>query len=149
MHLVKLRLKCDGTRLKCDGTRLKYDGTRLKCDGTRLKCDGTRAETSFRLSGETDESIWIGGGSQFSRLMAAELCVSAFVMLDTPRSEVLWRVLATHSIRQFPLHFSSRASPCAITFQTQSTLENKWSFIAMRDALQEANYNRTCNVRIT
>jgi len=23
----------------------------------RLKCDGTRAETRFRLSGETDESI--------------------------------------------------------------------------------------------
>jgi hypothetical protein len=26
-------------------------------------------------------------------------------------------VLDTHSIRQFPLHFLSRASPCAITFQ--------------------------------
>jgi hypothetical protein len=31
------------------------------------------------------------------------------------------RVLATHSIRQFPLHFPSRASPCAITFQLDST----------------------------
>jgi len=30
------------------------------------------------------------------------------------------RVLATHSIRQFPLHFPSRASLCAITFQLQS-----------------------------
>jgi hypothetical protein len=30
-------------------------------------------------------------------------------------------VLATHSIRQFPLHFPSRTSPCAITFQTHST----------------------------
>ena len=28
-------------------------------------------------------------------------------MLDTPRSEVVWRILATHSIRQFPLHFPS------------------------------------------
>jgi len=27
-----------------------------------LKCDDTRAETRFRLSGETDESIEIGGG---------------------------------------------------------------------------------------
>ena len=26
-------------------------------------------------------------------------------MLDTPCSEVVWRVLATHSVRQFPLHF--------------------------------------------
>jgi len=31
------------------------------------------------------------------------------------------RVLATHSIRQFPLHFPSRASPCAIRFQTHTT----------------------------
>ena len=56
-------------------------------------------------------------GRQFSRLLAAEVCVSAVVMLDTPRSEVMWRVLTTHSIRQFPLHFLSRASPCAITFR--------------------------------
>ena len=60
-------------------------------------------------------------GPQFSRLPAAEVCALAVVMLDTPRSEVVWRVLATHSIRQFPLHFPSRASPCAITFQLEST----------------------------
>ena len=46
---------------------------------------------------------------------------SAVVMLHTPCSEVVWRVLATHSIRQFPLHFPSRASPRAITFQLDST----------------------------
>jgi len=44
-------------------------------------------------------------GRQFSRLLAAELCASAIVMLDTPCSEVVWRVLTTHSIREFPLHF--------------------------------------------
>jgi len=55
-------------------------------------------------------------GRQFSRLLAAKVCASAVVMLDTPCSEV-----ATHSIRQFPLHFPSRASPCAITFQLDST----------------------------
>ena len=43
-------------------------------------------------------------------------------MLDTPCSEVVWRVLATHSIRQFSLHFPSRASPCAITFKLDSTM---------------------------
>jgi len=32
---------------------------------------------------------------QFSRLLATEVCASAVVMLDTPRSEVVWRVLAT------------------------------------------------------
>ena len=59
-------------------------------------------------------------GRQFSRLLTAEMCASAVVMLDTPYSEVVWRVLATHSIRQFPLHFPSRASPCAIAFQLES-----------------------------
>jgi len=44
-------------------------------------------------------------------------------MLDIPCSEVAWRVLATHSIRQVPLHFPSRASPCAITFQLGSNTE--------------------------
>jgi hypothetical protein len=58
---------------------------------------------------------------QFSRLLTAEVCVSAVVMLDTPCSDVVWRVLATHSIRQFPLHFPSRAAPCAITFQLDCT----------------------------
>jgi hypothetical protein len=60
-------------------------------------------------------------GRQFSRLLAAEVYASAVVMLDTPRSEVVWRVLATHSIRQFPLHFLSLASPCAITFHLDSS----------------------------
>jgi hypothetical protein len=60
-------------------------------------------------------------GRQFSRLLAAEVCASAEVMLDTPCSVVVWRVLATHSIRQFPLYLPSRASPCAITFQLDST----------------------------
>jgi len=64
-------------------------------------------------------------GRQFSRLLAAKFCASAVVMLDTPCSEVVWRVLATHSIRQFPLHFPSPASPCAITFQMDSTLFHK------------------------
>jgi len=59
-------------------------------------------------------------GRQFSRLLAAEVCASAVLMLDTPCSEVMWRVLVTHSIRQFPLHFPSRASPRVITFQLDS-----------------------------
>jgi len=86
----------------------------------RLKCDGTRAETRFRLSAKRTSPFKSSGGPQFSRLLAAELCASAVVMLDTPCSEVVGRVLATHCIRQFPLHFSSRVSPCAITFQLVS-----------------------------
>jgi len=60
-------------------------------------------------------------GRQFSRLLTAERCASTLVMPGTPSSEVVWRVLATHSIRQFSLHFPFRASPCAITFQRDST----------------------------
>jgi len=44
-------------------------------------------------------------GPLFSRLLAAVVCVSAVVMPDTSCSEEVWRVLATHSIRQFPIHF--------------------------------------------
>ena len=73
------------------------------------------------------------GGRQFSRLLAAEVCASAVVMLDTPCSEVVWRVLATHAIRQFPLYFPSRTSPCAITFQLQSIQNpSKWAVACLR-----------------
>ena len=51
-------------------------------------------------------------GRQFSRLLAAEVCESAVVMLDTPCSEVVWRVLATHYIRQFSLHFPPCVTVC-------------------------------------
>jgi len=80
------------------------------------------------LAQKPDFVIWRNGrvhlnqrGRQFSRLLAAEVCASAVVMLDTPSSEVVWRVLATHCISQFPLPFPSHASPCAITFQLDST----------------------------
>ena len=87
----------------------------------RLKCDGTRTETRFRLSAKWTSLFKSMGGRQFSRLLTADVCASAVVMLDTPCSQVVLRVLATHSIRQFPLHFPSRASPCAITFQLDCT----------------------------
>ena len=86
-----------------------------------LKCDGTHAETRFRLSAKRMSPFKSAGGRQFSRLLADELCESAVVMLDIPCTKVVWRVLATHSIRQFPLHFPSLMSPCAITFQLEST----------------------------
>jgi len=85
-----------------------------------LKCDGTRAETRFRLSAKRTVHL-NRRGRQFSRLLAAEVCASAVVMLYKPCSKVVWRVQATHCIRQFPLHSPSRASPCAITFQLDST----------------------------
>ena len=67
-------------------------------------------------------------GRQFSRLLAAEVRASEVVMLDTSCSVVVWRVLGAHSIRQFSLHFPSRASTCAITFQLDSKTQpfGKW-----------------------
>jgi len=71
-------------------------------------------------------------GRQFSRLLAAEVWKSAVVMLDTQCSEVVWRSLATHSIRQFPLHFPSRASVyhhiSTGLYHTFSTLSHKHDF---------------------
>ena len=64
----------------------------------------------------------------FSPLLAAEVCTSGVVMLDTPCFEVVWRVLATHSICQFPIHFPTRASPCVITFHLPPDLEAAWAW---------------------
>ena len=85
----------------------------------------------FRRNGPVHLNRPGGGGHQFSRLPSAEVCASAVVMLDTPCSEVVWRVLATHCIRQVLLHFPSRASPCAITFQVDSSNLScsKYSFL--------------------
>ena len=79
-----------------------------------------KPEFFFPRNGRVHSNRW---GRQFSRLLAAEVCASALVMLDIPRSEVAWEYLATHSIRQFPLHFPSRASPCATRFRTSSNNE--------------------------
>jgi hypothetical protein len=55
----------------------------------RLKRDGTRAETRFRLSAKRKSQFKSAGGVSSSRLLAAEVCASAVVMLDTPISEVV------------------------------------------------------------
>jgi len=87
----------------------------------RLKCDGTRAETRFRLSAKLTStfksaaaSVQSTTGSRGVRISGSNVGCTMF------RASV--RVLATHSIRQFPPHFPSRASPCAVTFQLHSPL---------------------------
>jgi hypothetical protein len=86
----------------------------------RLKCDGRRAETRFRLSAKRTSPFKSAGasvqsttGSRGVRISGSNYGYTIF------RGSV--RVLATHSIRQFPLHFPSRESQCAITFQLEST----------------------------
>jgi len=85
----------------------------------RLKSECTRAETRFRLPPKRTSPCKSAGasfqsttGSRSVRISGSNAGYTAF------RGSV--RVLATHSIRQFPLHFPSRASPCAIRFQTHS-----------------------------
>ena len=53
-----------------------------------LKCDGTRAVPDFVFRRKVRVHL-NQRGRQFSRLLAAELCASAVVMLDTPCSEVV------------------------------------------------------------
>ena len=86
----------------------------------RAEPDGTRAETTFRLSPKrtspfksVGESVQSTAGSRGVRISGSN---GGYTTL---RGGV--RVLATHSIRQFPLHFPSRASQCATTFRTQYT----------------------------
>ena len=88
-----------------------------ECEVWNVTAHAQKPEFFFRRN-ERVHLNW--RGRQFRRLLAAEMCASAVVMLDTPRSEVVWRVLATHCILKFPLHFPSRASPCTITFQLDS-----------------------------
>ena len=86
----------------------------------RLKRDGTRAETRFRLSPKRRSPFKSAGGSVQSTSGSRGVGISVSNAGYTAfRGSV--RVLAIPSIRQFPLHFSSRASLCAVRFQTHST----------------------------
>ena len=86
----------------------------------RLKRDGTRAETRFRLSPKWTSPFKSAGASVQSTAGSRGVRTSVSnAGYTTFRGSV--RVLATLSIRQFPLHLPSRASPCAIRFQTHST----------------------------
>jgi hypothetical protein len=89
----------------------------------RLKCDGTRAETRFGLSAKRTSPFKLAGASVQSTTGSRGVRISGNNAGYTVfRGSV--RVLATHSIRQFPLHFPtfpSRASPCAIRFQLDSS----------------------------
>jgi len=114
---VRHHLLISGPWLQTQRTSYKVDGIEASWNVT---AHAQKPDFVFRRNGR----VYLNrpGGGQFSRLLAADVCAPAVVMLDTPCSEVVWRVLATHSIiRQFSLHFPSCASPCAITFQLDST----------------------------
>jgi len=67
------------------------------------------------------DSPFRSAGCQFSSLLAVEECGSADSDCIDHVLMYSARLLATHSIRIFPLHFPSRVSPCAIRFRTRYT----------------------------
>jgi hypothetical protein len=117
--------------LKRDNTSMNHSGIVVRRVGTaeghrkfscraRSKCDGTRAETRFRLSPKRTSPFKSAGASVQSTAGSRGVRISGS---NAGYTTILGnvRVLATHSIRQFPLHFPYRASPCAIRFQPDST----------------------------
>ena len=78
---------------------------------------------------------------QFSRLLAAEVCASVVVMLVTPCSEVVWRVLATHSIRQFSPHFPPVRHRVPSHFNLSLVLIVLWICVLPKPALWSYNHH--------
>jgi hypothetical protein len=77
----------------------------------RLKRDGTRAKPRFRFSAK-QTSPFKSAGESVQSTTGSRGVRTAVVMLDTQSSEVVWRVLATHFIRQFPLHSPRCVTVC-------------------------------------
>jgi len=109
---------------------------RMSCRRARLKRDGTRAETRFGLSAQRTSPFKLpGGGGQFSRLIAAEVCASAVVMvvmLDTPCSEVECKTTG------YPLHSHVSPSlplPCVTVCHQVSTELHYIRFLSPREML--------------
>ena len=94
-----------------------------KCSTGQLKCDGTRAETRFRLSVKRTSpfksagaSVQSNTGSRGVRIKGSNARYTMF------RGSVKGSGWLPTPFASFHLHFPSRASPCAITFQLESYL---------------------------
>jgi hypothetical protein len=104
----------------------------------RLKCDGTRAETGFRLSAKRMSPFKSAGASVQSTTGSRGVRISGS---NTLRSEVVWRVLAIHSIRQFPLHFPPvrRRVPSRLNW---IQLNNKVALYSQHQPCENLKYRR-------
>ena len=60
----------------------------------------------FPRNGRVHLNRW---GRQFSRLLAAEVCASAWVMLETPRSEAAWEYWLPTPFASFPFRVPPRS----------------------------------------
>jgi hypothetical protein len=98
--------------------------SRIWCKNSilRLKRDGTRAETRFGLSAKWSSPFKSAGASvqstKSSRGVRINVSNAGFTKF---RGSLEHRLSTGYPLHQFPLHFPSRASPCAITFQLDST----------------------------
>jgi hypothetical protein len=86
----------------------------------RSKPGGTCAETRFRLPPERTSPFKSAGASFQSTAGSRGVRIGGSNAGYTVFGGSV-RVLPTHSIRQFPLHFPYRASSCAVRFQLDST----------------------------
>ena len=115
--------------------------------GGQFICDATCTETTFRLLAKWTSPFKLAG-CQFSRLLAAKVCASVVVIMDTPCSEVVWRVLATHSIRQgispsLPL-------PCvAVCHHISTGLYNKIQYNKENSSFQQLYQKKIAAARQT
>ena len=86
----------------------------------QLKCDGTRADTRFRLSAKRTSPFKSSGASVQSTTGSRGVRISGsnagYIMFRGSVKSTGYPLLS-----HFPLHFPSRASPCATTFQLEST----------------------------
>jgi hypothetical protein len=77
----------------------------------------------FRLNGRVHLNR---RGSQFSWLLAAEVCASGLVMLDTPPSEVVWEYLLPTPFASFP--FTSPPVHHHVPPHSERSIQRYWFF---------------------
>jgi len=132
--MVNINSHVLGTSVPTTGCLLKQWNTRLTNQPSYCSAQSSwnamdyAQKPDFVFRAKRTSPFKSAEGRQFSRLLAAEVSVSAVVMLDTPCSEVVWRVLATHYILQFP---PSLPIPCVTVCHHIST----WVYLDWRVGL--------------
>ena len=89
-----------------------------------MKCDGTRADTRFRLSAKRTSPFKSAGASVQSTIGSRGVRISGS---NAGYTTLRGRVKGTGYPLLSPVspHFPSHASPCAITFQLESTYKER------------------------
>ena len=123
LNLIDCRSKSDFDR-KLSSAQLEgnggSNGRNYILGRLRLKCDGTRAETRFLLSEKRTSPFKLAGASVQSTTGSRGVRISGSNAAYTKfRGSVESTGYPLHS--PVSLHFPSHASPCAITFQLDST----------------------------